>query len=136
MEVYLTFFYMRADILLIFGTSVLKSNAHKDRHISYILKDGQIPSFTSKRILNLNEYIQPVGDLVLPCDNYRMLVQHCFPKRKILDTSKLKVFANNNFKFDENGKKIFKRVENTVGKGEIARYEQFLLFAVKGLNIE
>ena len=33
-----------------------------------------------------------------------------------------------NFKFDENGGKFFKRVENTVGKGEIARYEQFLLF--------
>ena len=30
--------------------------------------------------------------------------------------------------FNENGKKLFKRVENTVGKGEIARYEQFLLF--------
>ena len=33
-----------------------------------------------------------------------------------------------NFKFDENGRKFSKRVENTVGKGEIARYEQFLLF--------
>ena len=31
-------------------------------------------------------------------------------------------------KFDENGRKFSKRVENTVGKGEIARYEQFLLF--------
>ena len=30
--------------------------------------------------------------------------------------------------FDENGRKLSKRVENTVGKGEIARYEQFLLF--------
>ena len=28
----------------------------------------------------------------------------------------------------ENGRKLSKRVENTVGKGEIARYEQFLLF--------
>ena len=46
----------------------------------------------------------------------------------ILDSSKLKEFADNNFKFDENGKKLSKRVENTVGKGEIARYEQFLLF--------
>ena len=36
--------------------------------------------------------------------------------------------ADDNFKFDENGKKISKRVENTVEKGEIARYEQFLLF--------
>ena len=46
----------------------------------------------------------------------------------ILDSSKLKEFADNNFKFDENGKKLSKRLENTVGKGEIARYEQFLLF--------
>ena len=30
--------------------------------------------------------------------------------------------------FDENGRKLSKWVENTVGKGEIARYEQFLLF--------
>ena len=37
-------------------------------------------------------------------------------------------FADDNFKFDENGRKLSKRVENTVGKGEIARYEQFLLF--------
>ena len=32
------------------------------------------------------------------------------------------------FKFDENGGKFSKRVENTVGNGKIARYEQFLLF--------
>ena len=31
-------------------------------------------------------------------------------------------------KFDENGGMFSKRVENAVGKGEIARYEQFLLF--------
>ena len=30
--------------------------------------------------------------------------------------------------FDKNGRKVSKWVENTVGKGEIARYEQFLLF--------
>ena len=40
----------------------------------------------------------------------------------------MKEFADDNFKFDENGKKLSKGVENTVGKGEIARYEQFLLF--------
>ena len=51
-----------------------------------------------------------------------------FPKRQILDTSKLKEFADGNFKFGENGGKFSKWVENTVGKGEIARYEQFLLF--------
>ena len=49
-------------------------------------------------------------------------------RRQILDSSKLKEFADNNFKFDENGRKLSKQVENTVGKREIARYEQFLLF--------
>ena len=51
-----------------------------------------------------------------------------FPKLQILDSSKLKEFADDYFKFDENDRKFLKRVENTVGKGEIARYEQFLLF--------
>ena len=32
------------------------------------------------------------------------------------------------FQIDENGRKLSKQVENTVGKGEIARHEQFLLF--------
>ena len=49
-------------------------------------------------------------------------------KRQILDSCKLKDFADDNLKFEENGRKLFKPVENTVGKGEIARYEQFLLF--------
>ena len=49
-------------------------------------------------------------------------------RRQILDFSKLKEFADDNFKFDEIGRKLSKWVENTVGKGEIARYEQFLLF--------
>ena len=35
---------------------------------------------------------------------------------------------SDNFKFDENSRKLSKRVENTVGKGEIARYKQYLLF--------
>ena len=44
-----------------------------------------------------------------------------FPfKQQILDPSKLEEFADDNFKFDENGRKLTKREENTVGKGEIA----------------
>ena len=46
-----------------------------------------------------------------------------FPKLQILDSSKLKVFADDNFRYDENGRMFSRRVENTVGKGEIARYE-------------
>ena len=49
-------------------------------------------------------------------------------RRQILDSPKLKEFADDNFKFDENGRKLSKQVENTVRNGEIARYEQFLLF--------
>ena len=45
------------------------------------------------------------------------------PKRQILDSPKVKEFGEDNLKFDENGRKFFLRVENTVGKGEIARYE-------------
>ena len=40
----------------------------------------------------------------------------------------MKEFSDDNFRFYENGIKLSKWVENTVGKGEIARYEQFLLF--------
>ena len=40
----------------------------------------------------------------------------------------MKEFAGNNFNFDENGTKFFKWVENTVGKGEIACYEQISFF--------
>ena len=41
---------------------------------------------------------------------------------------KLKEFADDNFKLDESVSKFSKQVENTVGIGEIARYNQFLLF--------
>ena len=40
----------------------------------------------------------------------------------------MKKFEDGNFKFDENGRKLSKQVENIVGKGEIAHYEQFHLF--------
>ena len=46
----------------------------------------------------------------------------------LLDSSNLKHFADDNFKFDENGRKFSKREENTVEIGEIARYGQILLF--------
>ena len=46
---------------------------------------------------------------------------------KILDRSNLRQSADDNFKFDENSRKFSKQVENTVGKGEIAHYKQFLL---------
>ena len=50
------------------------------------------------------------------------------PNQQILGSCKLKEFADDNSKYDENGEKFSKWVENAAGKGEIARYEQFLLF--------
>ena len=47
---------------------------------------------------------------------------------KILDFSKLKEFADDNVKFDKNGIKFSKRIENIVDKEEIAHWEQFLFF--------
>ena len=41
---------------------------------------------------------------------------------------KFKAYADDNFEFDESRRKLTKWVENTVGNGEIARYEQFFLF--------
>ena len=42
-------------------------------------------------------------------------------RQQILDSSKLKEFADDKFKFAQNGRKLSKWVESTVGKGEIAR---------------
>ena len=49
----------------------------------------------------------------------------CF---QLVSTWAVKFRADDNFTFDKNGTKFFKLEENTVGKGEIAHYEQFLLF--------
>ena len=46
----------------------------------------------------------------------------------LYQTTNFRVFQIERVKFDKNGRKLSKRVENTVGKGEIARHEQFLLF--------
>ena len=65
--------------------------------------------------------------LKVPKDKSRQF--NPFPNNKF-QTSKLKGFADNNFKYDENDRKLSKQVENTVGKGETARHKQFLLFPV------
>ena len=50
------------------------------------------------------------------------------PDDKILDWSKLKAFAEDKSNVTKMIISVFDRVENIVEKGEIARYEQFLLF--------
>ena len=41
------------------------------------------------------------------------------PKRQILDSSELKEFADDNFRFNESGGMFSKRVENTAGKEKL-----------------
>ena len=50
------------------------------------------------------------------------------PNSKILDMTKLKTFADDKLNIDKLTVSPFKRVENTVGKGENASYQHFLLF--------
>ena len=57
---------------------------------------------------------------------FRSIRFNPFPNNKFY-SCKLKEFADDNFKFDENKRNLSKLVENTVGEGEIARYEQFLI---------
>ena len=57
-----------------------------------------------------------------------ILIWPCFGIFALDDYSKLKDFVDDSFKFDENGRKFSDWVDNTMEKGEIARYKQFLLF--------
>ena len=71
-----------------------------------------------------------------PSTSYNILqhlstyMYHCLTlsQQQILDNSKLKEFADKNFKFDENDRKSSRWLENTVWKREIALYKHFLLF--------
>ena len=55
-------------------------------------------------------------------------VCHSLPNNKILDVTKLKAFADNKLYVAKIPISHFGRVENTVGKGENAGYQHFLLF--------
>ena len=86
-------------------------------------------------ITERNRHFSNVWLVVSECFQFWSSLKFCdlvkgwpITRRQILDSAKLNEFADDNFKFKENGRKLSKRVENTVGKGEIARYEQFLLF--------
>ena len=48
---------------------------------------------------------------------------------RLYHTEHVKEFADNNFKFKINVRKFPKQEEKTTGKGEIARYKQFLLLS-------
>ena len=62
------------------------------------------------------------------CLQSQILSFNPLPDDIILDRSKLKQSADDNFKFDKKSRKFSKRVGNNMGKGEIAHYEQISPF--------
>ena len=76
-----------------------------------------INDFLCRNVIGLLQEFLPDDKILKP-----------LPREQILDSSKLKQFADNNSKFYKNGRRWSKRVGNTMRKAEIARYEQFLLF--------
>ena len=60
-----------------------------------------------------------------PLTSFIILTLSQLTNFRLLQTQRLCRTISN---IDENGRKFFKQVENTVGKGEIARYKQILLF--------
>ena len=83
----------------------------------------------SEKLVSLEKFISSFSKTSAVSFMTLLLYDIVYPitRRQILDSSKLKEFADSNFKFDKKGRMLCKQVENTVGKGEIARYEQFLL---------
>ena len=68
-------------------------------------------------------------DKILEWSELKQIADDILTLYQTSNSSKLKELADDYFKFHINGRKFSKWVENTAGKGEIARYEQFLLFA-------
>ena len=54
-------------------------------------------------------------------------IYNSLPSDKILDESKLKVFADDKIHVNEKSKFVLARVEKIVGKGENAGYQHFLI---------
>ena len=52
---------------------------------------------------------------------FKSLTHYLTTNFRLLQTERV---CRRNFKFDENGKKLSKQVENTVGKGEIACFPE------------
>ena len=76
---------------------------------------GKFQDFTARYIINI---------YIVICKCF-----HSSPNDKILDWSKLKAFADENFIIAFFFRLQYKPFENNVGKGEIARNKQFLLFS-------
>ena len=67
----------------------------------------------SREIIAGKGEIAPNEAFLLSCNVFFLSIDKSFnpfPKQQILDSSKLKEFADDNFKFNENKRKLFKQV--------------------------
>ena len=103
--------------------------------VSTVTKQSQILTlYQNNRILDLSR-LKAIADDKLTFSQQQIFKICCWEKVNLssaiafsLDSFNLKESADDNFEFDEDGREYFIQVENTAGKGEIARNEQFLLF--------
>ena len=85
-------------------------------------------TFTLQCLSEENNYNKRLHRMCLSTSSFRFELPVSlipFPKRQILDSSKLKEFADYNLKFDKNGRKVPKWVENTAGKGKLLDTSNF-----------
>ena len=83
-------------------------------------------------LINFKEklvFISPLPELITVSEicfsGILILSFNSFPKRQILHSSKLKEFADDNFKFNENGRKFSERVESRMGNEEFVVSSNF-----------
>ena len=126
-------FSQTSPVFYIFAVQVLKTLWEKEKLLvksnfsfshSIFLLFGELSAiFTKFKLKSANSFRKSLKFVIwVRVKLYHNLDQSWpFPKRQMLDSFKLKVFADDNFKLDENDRKFPKQVENTVGKGEIAR---------------
>ena len=89
-----------------------------------VLKDNTSGIFKLQKVwISKHSFMWYIMDMIWLQQLFLSLSQ-----RQISDSSKVKEFAEDNFKFDESWKQFFKPLENNVGKGENSCYKQFLLF--------
>ena len=98
-----------------------------------MLRVTQLPLRHVRTLENKTIFLSMVGEYGFWSD-FQSPSLVCATWLTLLQTTNFRLFQTERvcrwqFWFDENGRRFPERIENTVGKGEIAHYEQFLLFS-------
>ena len=99
---------------LLYGLQLLLF--HTSLKCSHLVKSSPIKLDAVCRSCDIKNYVRNI------------FIINPLPDDKFLDLTKLKAFADNKLNVAKGMLSLFDRVENTVGKGENADYQHFLLF--------